>query len=110
MEPTHIADYALAHERQELGSRQTRERVARLHLYLQGGTVQSTDDDREWVRDWFPDLYALMAVRAEKGSIPPSSEYHLERARRFIAGDLDALTDEARRQFNANLLEDDDAD
>jgi hypothetical protein len=32
-------------------------------------------------------------VRDETGSIPPSSEYHMERARKFIAGDLNALND-----------------
>ena len=85
-------DLTSAHERQELGSRRTRERIARLHLWLQGGTIEPTGADFEWVRDWFPDLYALIKVREKQGGIPPSSEYHLERARRFIAGDLDALS------------------
>lgn len=87
------ADYERAGERQELASRLTRERAARLHLWLQGGPVAPTGDDWEWCLEWFPDLYALMKVRDEKGGIPPPSEYHMERARRFIAGDLDALTD-----------------
>ncbi len=87
------ADYERAAERQVLASRQSRERIARLHLWLQGGPVEPTGADLEWVRDWFPDLFALTKVRFADGSIPPSSEYHMERARRFIAGDLDALTD-----------------
>lgn len=86
-------DYERAHERQELGSRQSRERIARLHLWLQGGPVEPPATDLEWVKDWFPNLHALTNVRYEKARIPPSSEYHLERARRFIAGDLDALAD-----------------
>jgi hypothetical protein len=87
------ADYERAHERQELASRLTRERAARLHLWLQGGPVEPTGEDLEWARTWFPDLFALTKVRFANGSIPPSSEYHMERARRFIAGDLGALID-----------------
>lgn len=89
------ADYERAHDRQEMASQQSRERIARLHLYLQGGPVAPTADDLQWLLEWFPDLHALVKVRYATGSIPPSSEYHLERARRFIAGDLDALIDGA---------------
>lgn len=85
------AELERAHERQELASRRSRERVARLHLYLQGGPIPPTDEERRWVKEWFSDLHDLVQVREETGSIPPSSEYHMERARRFIAGDLDAL-------------------
>ena len=88
-----IADYELAAQRQELAASRWRERAIRLHLWLQGGTVEPTGEDLEWCRTWFPDLFALTKVRFATGSIPPSSEYHMERARRFIAGDFDALTD-----------------
>lgn len=90
----HHADYELAHERQELASRLAKERAARLHVWLQGGRTELTAEDLEWCRTWFPDLTALTKVRLANGHIPPSSEYHMERARRFIAGDLDALSGE----------------
>lgn len=87
------ADYERASERQDLASLQSRERIARIHLWLQGGPHWPTAEERQWVRDWFPGLHGLVEERAETGGIHPSNEYHLDRARRFIAGDLDALTD-----------------
>lgn len=89
-------DYARSAERQAVASRQSRERIARLHLWLQGGPIPPTPEDRQWIRDWFPDLNTLVELREATGGIPPSSEYHLERARRFIAGDLDALAGDDR--------------
>lgn len=86
-----MGDLEQVHERQELASRQSRERIARLRLWLQGGPIPPTDEERQWVREWFSDLHGLVKMRDETGGIPPSSEYHMERARRFIAGDLDAF-------------------
>lgn len=88
-----IVDFSQAGERQESAGTASRERVARIHLYLQGGPNAPTDEDRRWVKEWFADLDGLLKIRDETGRIPPSSEYHMERARRFIDGDLDALID-----------------